>query len=195
MQASPSFAIQSKETLDLENEVRYWAYETVIDLLTYDNNNFDKVFEENEKYLTQKGCKKFRWILNTYGLSDDVVKRGEALSVVKLWRRRPTTKDIMLVYLKKIDRKDLKRRDLSPDTSAWIIEVPIILNFQKHLRSSKYRFIAHFEAKLISTNPNKFIITNWFLQNSKGVIKIDRRRKFEKHKYKECNDNIYQDMD
>lgn len=183
--ASIASVASKKEKQALEMELRYWAFNAVTTLLTYNHNNFTENIEQNKALLTERGCKTFLWTLDKYGLSDGIIERKESLITNELWRIRSVTKEILLIRV----------NDLHDKEPRWHVWVPLILKRQKGLLNTRYRYQAHIEIKMEGT-PHKFIITRWLpSSDALGIPIKHKNKKFKEKNYPECDSILYKDID
>lgn len=186
----------NREQDALEMEVRFWAFDAVTKLMTYNYENFADNLKQNKHLLTQRGCKTFLWTLYKYGLSDDLFKRKESLLTNELWRIRSVPKKILLINLKKLNEAELERRKAREDDIIWHVWVPVLIKRQKGLLKTQYRYKANLEVKMIQSAPHRFIINRWLpLEKGAGISIKHKKKYFQKKEYPECDKSPYQDLD
>ena len=195
LQPAPSNAF-NKEQDALEMEVRFWAFDAVTKLMTYNYENFAKNVAQNAGLLTQRGCKTFLWTLDKYDLSDELIKRKESLTTNELWRIRSVPKKILLINLKKLSEAELKRRNADEDDLIWHVWVPVLMKRQKGLLKTQYKYKANLEVKMIQSAPHRFIINRWLpLETGAGIQVKHKKKYFQKKAHPECDKSPYQDLD
>ncbi len=190
--SAPSFA----ENTIHDDQIKIWAYKAVSRLLTYRYDELESNLDQNKYLLTERGCKKYLWILDSYGFADDLKDHGETLIVEELWKNKAFRSELDLITLERLTEREEKIKETeNVNHKFWYADIPLILVFQKGLIKKRYRFIAYVQIRMVNDNPATLLIENWLITPLRGVISRKEYIKYSDKNYDECDDVSFKDIE